>query len=191
MPRPDKKTLIDAIVGAATQGEFSGDERDGVAELISPENFSYEALRRTARAYREQLSRLSYGVLVGNYETAAALDAAAWRTFHEGEAHLGQEERDAKVEAFRRQQAERGRRHGLQPEIIQAACHLRARGLSAREAWDEIQKTPFTTTSNATVRIDEPKSQRLGQKIYVVLPNGRAKRPIVFNTWRQRYWPAS
>jgi hypothetical protein len=194
VPRPNKKALLDAIIGAVTHGQFTGDERDGVAQRISPQNFWNEGVRLVARAYREQLSRLSHRGLVSNYQTVVATHAEAWRAFHEGEARLAQEERDAKVEAFRQQQAERGRRNTLQPEILEAARHYRDRSMGGRKmtafkAWHAIKKRPYTATTGAIVAIAVDGKN---ETMCVQLPDGTKKRlGIQFATWPKHYWPAA
>jgi hypothetical protein len=191
VPRPTKQALIDAIVIKVTS--FTGDKRDGDVPPIKVENYHELIFQRSARAFRAHLSRMSYADLLREDEAAAAY--VAWLKAYKENA-LAQQERDDR-EGERQKQAERGRRRDLQPELLEAAHDYRGRTIDGRkmnagEAWDAIKKNPFTTGSGWIVLVSGPESHRLSQEMRAMLPNGtRIKRPIKFDHWRQRYWPAA
>ena len=123
------REIIDLIVSQATYGSFTGDERDGEAPPITFQNFMDEAIRLGAKALRARLSCLP----------ATELQNEAFASLKFREVSL-----DHVHQRFARehseQQAERGRKHGLQPEILAAARHYRAQNRSAKGAWDAILK---------------------------------------------------
>jgi hypothetical protein len=183
-----KKEIIDLMVAHATLGRFKGDKRDGEAPPITVQNFTTEIYRDGAKRLRARLSRLSLLELAT--EALAALDyvEALSQIGENAERHVREE--DARLLSQR--QAELGRLSRLQPAILAAARYCRDRGMKAREAWDVLNKTPFTTDDGSTVEIEGSMLHRLKQRMRVILRDGRQqKRPIRFDQWRQVYWTAA
>jgi hypothetical protein len=103
--------------------------------------------------------------------------AAAMGTLSTRAAELEYEER--------KQQAERAKRPRLQPAILAAAQYYRGRNKIAKEAWDLIKKTPFSTSASETVKIE-------GGMMHVQPRVGtRRRRGIKEAQWQKRYWPAA
>jgi len=94
------------------------------------------------------------------------------------------------AQEHRERQAERGRKHGLQPEILAAArhyrgCKIRGRKMQAVEAWNTIKKEPYQTSDSDTVMI-------AGDEMRVQSRAGTQKRSrIKIAQWQKRYWPAA
>jgi hypothetical protein len=186
--RCTRSEIIDAIVADAA-GLF-GDKRDGEAPPITRRNFHSEMLRYGARALRARLSQLSHAELLGEAADAAAFRAELDALYEEGLQRLESGDREAAAQARRQRQAELGRRRGLHPAILAAARHFQAHGKSAKQAWDAIKETPFRTGGGWVIVVSGPKSDRLSQAMRAMAPRER-DRPIKFNHWRQRYWPAA
>jgi hypothetical protein len=180
--RLGKQRIVDWIVEKATWRHFKGDERDGEARAITIENFGVESARYGAKALRTRLSRLSLTELLTEARTVRDYLKA-------GPSELAQiaerVKRDEAARALRQRQAELGRRSRLQPAILAAARHYRERGMTAKKAWDALNKTPFTTDEGNAVKIEG------GEQMRVMLRDGTQKRPIKFGQWRQRYWSAA
>jgi hypothetical protein len=173
--RVTKHDIIDLIISRATHGLFTCDKLDGKAPPITFENFRDEAFRRGAKALRARLSRLPATDLLN--EATAALD------LHEARREwisqkLAQERRE--------RQAERGRRHGLQPAILAAARHYRlGRKMQAGKAWSTIKKEPYQTSDGDTVMIE-------GDVMWVRSRAGTQKRSrIKIAHWQKLYWGAA
>jgi hypothetical protein len=180
--RLTKAEIVDRIVTTATFGRFRGDKRDGEAPPITIRNFDLEMARYGAQALRARLSRLSLAELLT--EARAARDRP-------GElAQIAERaKRDEAARVLRQRQAELSRRSRLQPAILAAARHYRDRGMTAREAWDELNKTQFGTDDSHTVEIEGSKLPRLKQRLRVRQADGRQrKRAITFEHWRKSYW---
>jgi hypothetical protein len=190
VPRLTKTALIDAIVNEVST--YTGDERDGAAPPITVRNFHEEMFRYGAKELRKRLSRMSLKEVLRERDDKAWFDKEMYERGEQLTAIQERDDREAWAKAFRQQQAERGRRHGPQPEILEAARHYRARGHTAGEAWDLIKKEPFKSPSGATIRIDGPAHKRLSQTMRVISPDGKQLRCVIrFSNWRQLYWPAS
>jgi hypothetical protein len=167
--------LIDLIIFKATGGLFTGDERDGDAPPITLQNFHSEKTRLGAQALRARLSRLS--------PTEVRNEALAGLAHHERHRKWISQ---TLAEEHRERQAERGRKHGLQPAILAAARHYRGRKgrkIQAGEAWRAIKKEPYQTSDGDTVMME-------GDEMRVQSRAGTQKRAgIRFNHWQRRYWP--
>jgi hypothetical protein len=189
VPRPTKQAVIDELVSAATKGKFTGDDRDGKAPRITPSNFDRESIRYGARAYRAGLAQLSLAELLRKRDERTRFD--------EEETERGRQAAARLLQAYRQKQADRGRRNKRQPEILEAARHYRGRvtggrKMTAGDAWDAIKNSPFRTGRGWVVLVSGYKSERLKQEMRAMsLDRSQTKRPIVFSTWRQLYWPAS
>ena len=168
------REIIDLIVSEATYGSFTGDEHDGEAPPITSQNFRDDAFRLGAKALRARLSCLPATELRNE-----ALAALTYREVLLDHRH----QRFARERS--EQQAERGRKHGLQPEILAAARHYRAQNKSAKGAWDAILKKPYTTGDGKTIFIER-------ELMRVRSPDGTQKRRgIKLEQWQRRYWPAA
>ena len=166
--------IIDLIVSEATHGLFTGDERDGGAPPITFQNFRDEATRLGAKALRARLSCLPTTELQKEAFAALIYREVSLDHVHQKFAREHSE-----------QQAERGRKHGLQPEILAAARHYRAQNKSSKGAWDAILKKRYTTGDGKTVFIDR-------ELMRVLSPDGTQKRrSIKLEQWQRRYWPAA
>ena len=188
--RPTKRDIVDAMVGHATSGSFTGDKRDGAPPPITLRNFLSEMYRYGAKALRARLSRLTYAELLGELETSAVHVATLQDYVKNALAQLERDERHADMRARSERQSERAKRPRLQPDMVTAARHCRDQGMNAKGAWDAINKTPFVTDDDNIVEIVG--SNRLKQRMRVKSPDGRQqKRSIGFNQWRQRYWSAA
>jgi hypothetical protein len=138
---PTKKEIVDLIIAEATYGRFKGDKRDGETPPITIQNFTAEMARYAAKALRARLSRLSFLELAT--EALAALDSVEAR--QEQLSQIVEDAERIEREEGRRRQAERGRKRGLQPDILAAARHYRDKLMNAGEAWDAIKENPFKT----------------------------------------------
>jgi hypothetical protein len=190
--RPTKTDIVDAIIGEATRGQFTGDKRDGAPPPITLQNFLSETFRYGAKALRARLSRLTLAELLLELEASVVHvemlqeHVKGWLTQYE------RDERAANVRARSERQSELAKRPHPQPAIVTAARHYRDLGMNAGEAWDVINKTPFATDAGNTVEIVGSKLPRLKQRMRVILRDGRQqKRSIGFDQWRQRYWSAA
>jgi hypothetical protein len=168
-----RRDIIDLVISRATQDSFTGNERDGEAPPITFQNFTTESFRLGARALRARLSRLP--------DTDLADEAQATLDLHE----VRREWVSQRLARERsEQQAERGRKHGLQPEIVAAARHYRAQNKSAKLAWGAILEKPYTTEDGKTVFIER-------EVMHVRSPDGTQKRRgIKEEQWQRSYWPA-
>jgi hypothetical protein len=190
--RPTKTDIVDAIIGEATNGRFTGDKRDGAPPPITLQNFLSEMYRYGAKALRARLLRLTYAELLAELETSAVHVATLQEYVKNALAQLERDDRYANMRARSERQSELAKRPRLQPDIVIAARHYRDRGMNAGEAWDALNRTPFTTGDGNTVKIEGSKLSRLEQQMRVILRDGRQqKRPIRFAQWRQRYWIAA
>jgi hypothetical protein len=184
--RPTKQAIIDAIVTEATASLFAGDNRDSEAPPLTLQNFYPETLRYGAKALRARLSRLSHAELLNELQASAAHVVSLQQFAEESFAGLERSDREARVQELSRQQAERGRKHGLQPLILAAARYYRGLGKTAKQAWYDIGQAPFMENA-ATVAIDKGSekmhawSQSKGQK----------RRGIGFKQWHSTYWSAA
>ena len=181
---PTKRDIIDQIVGDATNGEFTGDWRDGDAPLIDLESFHFEVVRYGARALRARLSRLSKTELWSELEIA---DRVAFRE----EENL-RFERAVARHAHSRQQSERARKSRLSARsaseaIREAARHYRSRKvrnrkMQAGEAWREIRRQPYETPDGKRVLIAD-------DKMVVRSPEGQQiGRSAKFPQWQNSHW---
>jgi hypothetical protein len=181
--RYTRSEVIDAIVAEA-QGLFKGHKRDGKAPAITVQNFTDEMFRYGARALRARLSQLSHAELLGEAAAAVAHRAMLDSRYNEGLQLLVSGDREAAAQALRQRQAELARRPRLQPAILAAACHYRAHGKNAKQAWDAIKESPFKT-GGEVVLIEE-------ETMRVQLPDGTQKRRGIEEAhWQKRYWPAA
>jgi hypothetical protein len=189
MERRHRTKLVDWIVAKATFGMFTGDKRDGEPPPITVQNWFLDTQRYGAKALRARLSLLSFDELLT--EARAVRDHFKARPSELARlAELAKQQEAARE--LRQPQAELGRRSRLQPAILAAARFYRNQGMNAGEAWDALNKTPFTTDDGNTVEIEGSKLPRPKQRIRVILRDGRQqKRPIRFNQWRQVYWTAA
>jgi len=186
--RPTKTDIVDAIIGEATNGQFTGDKRDGTPPPITRQNFLSEMYRYGAKALRARLSRLTYAELLDELETSAVHVATLQEYVKNAVAQLERDDRYADMRARSERQSEIAKRPRLQPAILGAARRCRDRGMTAREAWDALYKTPFETDDGDTVEIEGPKL-RLKQRMRVISRDGRQrKRAISFAQWRKNYW---
>jgi hypothetical protein len=189
--RYTKNDIIDAIIAEATGGGlFTGDKRDGGLPAIMLGNFHIETFRHGAKALRARLSRLSRAKLLDELNVAAKDVSALEELSSKMLVLAGQNERADAARALRQRQAELGRKHGLQPAILESARHYR-RTLkqNAKEAWHAIKRKPFTTKDHKTVVIEGD-----GEKETMsVAPRGEKQRRsgIKLNHWQRRYWPAA
>jgi hypothetical protein len=183
----ERKDIVDAYIAMATNGLFTGDERDGIAPEITLKNFYDEAIRYGARALRARLFSLSDAELLA--ETDIALKHVDWRQkdIEAVLARVRQNDREEAARAHRQRQAELARRPRLQHAILAAARHYRALGKDAKEAWRVIKHRPYQIEGK-TVSIDGDAAH----EIMSVRGQGKQERPgIKFNHWRQRYWPVA
>ncbi len=190
--RPTKTDIVDAIIGEATKGQFTGDKRDGAPPPITLQNFVSETFRYGAKALRARLSRLTLADLLGELEVSVVHVETLQEHVKFWLAQYERDERDADMRARSERQSELAKRPRLQPDMVTAARHCRDQGMNAKEAWDAINKTPFVTDDGNTVEIEGSKPPRLKQRMRVILRDGRQqKRSIGFDQWRQRYWSAA
>jgi hypothetical protein len=85
--------------------------------------------------------------------------------------------------ALRRRQADLGRRHRLQPAILAAARHFRARGMTAKGAWRAMKKQPFRTSDGHVAVSNKDQMRHF---------NGKRKRASIgLKHWQDRYWSAA
>jgi hypothetical protein len=184
---PTKRDIVDAIIREATKGWFKGDKRDGAPPTITLENFHSVIFRDGAKKLRARLSRLTYAKLLDELEASAVYVATLEEHTKNALAQYEREERDADIRARSERQSELAKKPRLQPAIVTAARHYRDQGMSAGEAWDALNKTPFATDGN-TVMIKGGKL-RLEQRMRVRQADGRQqKRAISFQQWRKNYW---
>jgi hypothetical protein len=169
---------IDWLVKKATNNRFFGDSRDGPPPTITIDNFFLEQTRYAAQAYRARLCSLSDEEL--GAEARAALDARALQDRMDRELPAIFERMDR--EALRERQSKLGHRHGLQQPILAAARYYRARGITAKQAFDTIQKHPFKADDDQLVEITKG--------IMKVRTSGAKpqRRGINLNHWQKRYW---
>src|SRR5262249_9556894 len=141
-----------------------------------------------------RLSRLTYPELLDEYKAASEYIRGRHENLAKGYALVAQferDEKDAELRALSEKQSALARRPRLQPAILAAARHYRGRGMDAKEAWEAIRKSPFTTDDGEVVEIDGPNHPRSEQTIRKVLRDRRQpKRAIRFGQWRKRYWTA-
>jgi hypothetical protein len=190
--RPNKRNIVDAIIAGATEGLFTGDERDGLPPLIAPQNVHTEMLRYIAQAWRTQLMRLTLPALHAELNASNEFAAALKEHLKNALAQLERNERDAHIRARNERQSELAKRSRLQPDIVAAARRYREQELTAGKAWDEIYKTPFRTADGSIVKIDGPKGHRLEQQMRVISRDERQlKRAIKWDQWRQVYWKSA
>jgi hypothetical protein len=177
------KKIADWIVAKATWAHFKGDKRDGEPPPITIQNFVLESPRYGARALRARLSRLSSAELLAEaHAVRAYLKARPSELAQIAETV----EREKAARELRQRQSELGRRSRLQPLILAAARHHRDQRMTAKKAWDSLNKTPFATDDGNIVKVEGDGLMR------VILRDGRQqKRPIGFVQWTQRYWPAA
>ena len=205
-----RRAIIDAIVADVTADRLRiGDNRDSNAPPIAFQNFYLVARRHGAKALRAHLSRLSYADLRAEFESITAYHAGVKADLKDEIARLRREEQVAKAQsaqhlkivktlayhrklAYSEQQRERARRPRLQRAILAAARHYRSCGMNAKEAWDAIKKSPFSTNDGDTVEVADSSRPRTEQVMRHLLPDRRQpKRAIRFSQWRQRYWTAA
>jgi hypothetical protein len=183
---PTKKEIIDWIIAKATMGMFVGDKRDGEPPPITIKNFTLETQRYGAKAFRARLSQLSSAELLTETAEVRAYFEAQPSWLAQMAEQVKQEEA---ARAHHQRQVERGRRSRLQPAIHAAARHYRAQGMTAGEAWDALNETPFTTDDGHTVEIEGSKLPRLEQRMRARQADGRQqRRAISFEQWRKSYW---
>jgi len=156
-----KKGIVDRMIAAASNSLFTGDNRDGQAPPITPENFVLEQARYAARALRARLKKLSLDEL-----TIELVRYAKYLRLNEEELQQirlrsDRLEDERKRREHSEQQPERGRRHKLQPEILEAACHLRCDRRSAQQAWNYIRTNPFQAENGATVTVARQGSRHI------------------------------
>ena len=169
---PTKKEIVDLIIAEATYGRFKGDKRDGETPPITIQNFTAEMARYAAKALRARLSRLPRVELLTEAIAAADYVKATREQISENNELVERYEQEAATQLLRRRQVELAKRPRLQPAIVTAARHYRVQGMSAREAWDAINKTPFSTNDGETVEIDGSKLSRLEQRMRAILRDG-------------------
>jgi hypothetical protein len=176
-----RRDIIDLVISRATHDSFTGDERDGEAPPITFQNFTTESFRLGARELRARLSRLPATDLADELEATLDLreERRAWIS-----QKLARERRE--------RQAERGRKHGLQPAILAAArhfCKVRGRKMYAVEAWNAIKKEPYQISDGETVMIEGDAEK---QMMFVQTSGGKQKRSrIKIAQWQKRYWVAA
>jgi hypothetical protein len=191
---PTKQAIIDVLIGTATQGQFTGDKRDGEIPPITNENFFDEARRCGAEALRARLSRMSYAELLRERDEVARSDAELWKYGEQQIAMQEARDREAEAQAFRRKQADRGRRNKLQFEILEVARYYRGRTIDGRKttalkAWREIREHRYPATTGTIVAIEVDGKN---ETMCVRLPDGTKKRSgIQHATWLKHYWPAA
>jgi hypothetical protein len=165
---------------------FTGDNRDSEAPPITLQNFTSETFRYGAKALRTRLSRLSRAELLRELEASAAHVEWLERFKNESLAQLDRADRESAAQERSERQAKRGRKHGLQSAILAAARHYRNHGKNAKQAWKEIEQTPYKIDGQ-TVSIDQDT-----QLMCVRSRNGRQNRNgIKFKQWQSGYWPAA
>jgi hypothetical protein len=180
---PTKADLVDAIVAAATNGLFTGDKRDGGPPPITYENFHLKAFRYGARKLRKRLERLPDAEFWGELEATVGYVDALKENREYATALL----RDADLRALSERQSEVAQQPRGQLAIFAAARHYRAQRVTAKQAWEAINKAPFVTGDGAAVKVEGPKPH---ERMRVTLPDGRQeRRQIGFEQWRQHYWP--
>jgi hypothetical protein len=177
--------LVDWIVAKATFGMFTGDKRDGEPPPITVQNWFLDTQRYGAKALRARLSLLSFDELLT--EARAVRDHFKARPSELARlAELAKQQEAARE--LRQRQAELAKRSRLQPGILAAARYYRDQGLTAGEAWDALNKAPFST-DYGHVEIEGRELPRLMQRIRVREADGRQrKRAISFDQWRKSYW---
>jgi hypothetical protein len=170
-----KKDIINLIVAAAAQGRYSRDKHTDDLPPIALEKFQIEFFRNGESALRALLSRLSRAELIGIIQEWADQQIVL----------LEQSDRKA---AARAEQAERGRKHGLQPAILAAARYHRGLNQTAKQAWLAIERKPFRVNDEMVSIASDGDTE----KMCVRSRNGRKNRNgITFKHWQDRYWPAA
>jgi hypothetical protein len=186
-----KKEIVDLIVANAQPpyAPLTGDKRDGDTPRITIKNFNDEGARYAAKALRARLSRLSLAKLVKEGIAALEYVDARREQLQQYIDQADRNERDDIARALRQRQAELGRRHGLQPPILEAARHYRALDMEAKQAWNAIKQKPFATNDGKTVVIEAAAKQ----ETMCVLSQQRkqTRSGIKFNYWQRRYWTAA
>jgi hypothetical protein len=185
---PTKRDIVDAIIAEAAKGQFKGDNRDGAPPPITLQNFLSEIFRYGAKAYRAQLSRLSFADLLTKLIAANAdVEAQQEQILKSGEL-VERLDREAAERANRQQQSTRAKKPRLQAGILAAAHHYRQIAKkNAKEAWRAIKHKPYET-ADGRVAIETSKGGK--EKMLVQSRRGQQKRTgIVFGTFEDRYWP--
>ena len=89
-------------------------------------------------------------------------------------------------------QRARAQRPRRSPAILEAARFFRARGFTAKQAWDEIKEKPFETGSGWYVVVGGKRAARNEQRMLTFSRDrSQRTRPITPITWQQRYWTAA
>ncbi len=180
--RNKRKDIIDALIAEATNRLFQGDKRDGASPAITLDNFLSEMPRYGAIAFRARLIRLSDTELLAELNAAAEHERISAERRREYHKLAEQNELEDADRARRKRQAELGRRHNLQSGILAAACHYRKRGLTAKNAWHEIKRQPYSPGDGISIVINDGEMQQLDQA-------GKCNRQgIKFGQWQKRYW---
>jgi hypothetical protein len=164
---------------------FTGDNRDSEAPPITLQNFHSETFRYGAKALRARLSRLSRAELWRELEASAAHVEALEKYKEEILAQFDRAERESAARERSQQQAERGRKHSLQPAILAAARYYRNLGKTAKQAWLAINQTPYVSNGETVVIADD-------DTMYVRSRKRKQERnAIKFHQWQNSYWRAA